>query len=81
MYNISPAITVNNCLFRSYGAVYKAITRDESKPVKEVAIKILPCEDDLTKISAEINFLRKLSSPYVVSYITGYNFEDELWVS
>ena len=71
----------SNYLFRSYGAVYKAITRDESKPVQEVAIKILPCEDDLTKISAEINFLRKLSSPYVVSYITGYNFEDELWVS
>lgn len=46
----------------------------------DVAIKILPCEDDLSKVTAEINFLRRLSSPYVVSYIDGYNFEDELWV-
>ena len=63
----------------SYGAVYKAESMKKNGG-KDVAIKILPCEDDMRKVTAEINFLRRLTSPYVVSYIDGYNFEDELWV-
>lgn len=63
---------------RSYGAVYKAESIKEDN--MEVAIKILPCDEDLTKVKAEIDFLKRLSSPYVVSFIDGYNFEDELWV-
>ena len=45
-----------------------------------MAIKILPAEEDMTKLSLEITFLKRLSSPYVVSYIEGYLFENELWV-
>lgn len=63
----------------SYGAVYKAETMKKGGG-GEVAIKILPCDDDMSKVMAEIKFLRRLTSPYVVSYIDGYNFEDELWV-
>jgi hypothetical protein len=51
-----------------------------SSSAGEVAVKILPCEDDMSKVTAEINFLRKLTSPYVVSFISGYQFDDELWV-
>lgn len=46
----------------------------------EVAIKILPAEDDLKKLEFEIEFLRRMRSPYIVSFIEGYNFEGELWV-
>lgn len=57
--------------------MYKALRKDNDKAV---AIKILPAEEDMTKLSLEITFLKRLSSPYVVSYIEGYLFENELWV-
>jgi serine/threonine protein kinase len=62
---------------RSYGAVYRAINKNNSD---EVAVKILPAQDDMTKIDMEIKFLRRLASPYIVSYVDGYLFESELWV-
>ena len=65
-------------IFRSYGAVYKSINKINND---EVAIKILPAEDDMAKLEFEIEFLRRMRSPYVVSFIEGYNFEGELWVS
>mmetsp|Transcript_11399 Transcript_11399/g.17341 ORF Transcript_11399/g.17341 Transcript_11399/m.17341 type:complete len:555 (+) Transcript_11399:66-1730(+) len=62
----------------SYGAVYKAINKDNNN--QECAIKILPAEEDMTKLEAEIEFLKRMGSPYVVSYIEGYNYEGELWI-
>jgi serine/threonine protein kinase len=63
---------------RSYGAVYKAVNKFTNE---ECAIKILPAEDDPSKLEFEIDFLRRMSSPYIVSFLEGYNFEGELWVS
>jgi hypothetical protein len=48
---------------------------------EECAIKILPAEEDPSKLEFEIDFLRRMSSPYIVSFLEGYNFEGELWVS
>ena len=62
----------------SYGAVYKAINRHDQS---ETAIKILPAEEDTTKLEIEIKFLIEMSSEYVVSFIEGFNFESEIWVS
>jgi serine/threonine protein kinase len=62
----------------SYGAVYKAVNRNDQS---ETAIKILPAEEDTTKLEIEIKFLIEMKSEYVVSFIEGYNFEDEIWVS
>lgn len=61
----------------SYGAVYKAVNR---KTEEEVAIKILPAEEDTTKLEIEIQFLIEMSSEFVVSFIEGYNFESEIWI-
>ena len=62
----------------SYGAVYKAVNRHDQS---ETAIKILPAEEDTTKLEIEIKFLIEMSSEYVVSFIEGFNFESEIWVS
>mmetsp|Transcript_3239 Transcript_3239/g.5031 ORF Transcript_3239/g.5031 Transcript_3239/m.5031 type:complete len:553 (+) Transcript_3239:87-1745(+) len=62
----------------SYGAVYKAINKQNNDA--ECAIKILPAEEDMSKLEAEIEFLKKMGSPYVVSFVEGYNFEGELWI-
>jgi serine/threonine protein kinase len=62
----------------SYGAVYKSINRHDQS---ETAIKILPAEEDTTKLEIEIQFLIEMSSEYVVSFIEGFNFESEIWVS
>ena len=62
----------------SYGAVYKAVNRHDQS---ETAIKILPAEEDTTKLEIEIQFLIEMSSEYVVSFIEGFNFESEIWVS
>lgn len=62
----------------SYGSVYKAKHKYTGV---EVAIKILPDSgDDLNSLKQEIEFLRKLSSPYVVSYVESYLFDRELWI-
>ena len=60
----------------SYGRVYKGTNKaDES----EVAIKIIPC-DNQSDVTSEIEFLRKLKCPYIVSFIDGFLFEEELWI-
>mmetsp|Transcript_20182 Transcript_20182/g.34037 ORF Transcript_20182/g.34037 Transcript_20182/m.34037 type:complete len:688 (-) Transcript_20182:3070-5133(-) len=61
----------------SYGAVYKAVNRHDQS---ETAIKILPAEEDTTKLEIEIKFLIEMSSEYVVSFIEGFNFESEIWI-
>jgi serine/threonine protein kinase len=64
----------------SYGAVYKAISRDPSRS-EEVAIKIIPdADDDLTALWREIRFLQVLRSPYVVSFIESLLYDNELWL-
>lgn len=62
---------------RSYGAVYKAQEKDTGR---EVAIKILPAEEDLTTLKKEIEFLKLLTCDFVVGYLGCYLFEEELWV-
>jgi serine/threonine protein kinase len=57
--------------------VYRSLNKHTNE---EVAIKILPAQDDMAKTDQEIQFLRRLSSPYIVSYVDGYLFENELWV-
>ena len=60
----------------SYGRVYKGIHKFEHI---EVAIKIIPCENQ-SDVTSEIEFLRKLKCPYIVSFVDGFLFEDELWI-
>ena len=57
--------------------MYKGVHKDNAM---EVAIKIIPSEEDMTQLELEIEFLRRLKSPYVVSFIEGYLFDLELWV-
>ena len=57
--------------------MYKAVNKENNE---ECAIKILPAEEDSSKLEFEIEFLRRMSSPYIVSFLEGYNFEGELWV-
>lgn len=66
-----------NIMCRSYGAVYKSVNKFNND---EVAIKILPAEEDMAKLEFEIEFLRRMRSPFIVSFIEGYKFEGELWV-
>lgn len=61
----------------SYGAVYRSVNR---KTREEVAIKILPSTDDVSKTDMEVQFMKRLRSPYIVSFIDGYNFDGELWI-
>jgi serine/threonine protein kinase len=62
---------------RSYGAVYKAVHKQTGV---EVAIKILPADEDLSTLKKEIDFLKRLTCDYVVGYLGCYLFEEELWV-
>lgn len=75
----------------SYGAVYHAINRsnnydlidnvDNDELLSDVAIKIIPdANDDLTAIWKEIKFLQLLRSPFVVSFITSFLYDNELWL-
>lgn len=66
----------------SYGAVYRAKPRSTSAVHKEVAIKIIPdADDDLTALWREIRFLQVLRSPFVVSFIESFLFDNELWLA
>lgn len=65
----------------SYGAVYRARSRDPRSTYEEVAIKIIPdADDDLTALWREIRFLQVLRSPFVVSFIESLLFDNELWL-
>mmetsp|Transcript_25343 Transcript_25343/g.25568 ORF Transcript_25343/g.25568 Transcript_25343/m.25568 type:complete len:573 (+) Transcript_25343:274-1992(+) len=61
----------------SYGAVYKGVHKVTGE---ELAIKIIPSEEDMTQLEQEIDFLQRLKSPYVVSFIEGYLYDMELWI-
>eukprot|EP01041_Mallomonas_annulata_P010512 gene10512-21921_t len=61
----------------SYGAVYKGVHKENGQ---ELAIKIIPSEEDMTQLEQEIDFLQRLKSPYVVSFIEGYLYDMELWI-
>jgi serine/threonine protein kinase len=62
----------------SYGRVYKAFKKEEVG-VTEVAVKIIPC-DSQSDVNAEIDFLRKLNCPYIVSFVDGFLYDEELWI-
>lgn len=65
----------------SYGAVYRSRPRTASIH-QEVAIKIIPdADDDLTALWREIRFLQVLRSPFVVSFIESFLFDNELWLA
>ena len=61
----------------SYGAVYKAV---DSRNGSDIAVKILPAEDDVSELEKEIKFLKELTSPLVVGYYGCYLWDNELWV-
>ena len=64
----------------SYGAVYRARSREPEK-AEEVAIKIIPdADDDLTALWREIRFLQVLRSPFVVSFVESFLYDNELWL-
>ncbi len=66
----------------SYGAVYRAKPRAVLASHKEVAIKIIPdADDDLTALWREIRFLQVLRSPFVVSFVESFLFDNELWLA
>jgi serine/threonine protein kinase len=64
----------------SYGAVYKARSRNIYDS-EEVAIKIIPdADDDLSTLWREISFLQHLRSPFVVSFVESLLYDNELWL-
>jgi serine/threonine protein kinase len=60
----------------SYGVVYKASNKTTGV---EVAVKILPCEHP-GDLGTEIDFLRRLSCPYIITFHQAFIFRKELWI-
>ena len=64
-------------IYRSYGSVYKARdTRDS----RNVAVKIIPVENDITDLQHEIDILAQCSNPHIVEYIGCYLNQKHVWV-
>jgi len=61
----------------SYGAVYKAL---DSRNGSEIAVKILPAEEDISELEKEIGFLKRLTCDLVVGYFGCYLWDNELWI-
>ena len=53
-----------------------------NESAEEVAVKIIPCasDEEVETITAEIEILKRLSSPYIVTYIDNFLFDSELWI-
>ena len=60
----------------SYGLVYRG---DNLRNREEVAIKVLPCPSD-KDIGMEVEFLRKLECPYIVTFQQAFVYARELWI-
>lgn len=65
-------------IFRSYGAVYKAVHKDTGQIL---AVKKVPVETDLQEIIKEISIMQQCDSQYVVKYYGSYFKNADLWVS
>lgn len=62
----------------SYGSVYKALDRRDSKIV---AIKVIEVDnEDLTEIKKELHFLQGCKCEYIVSYKGCFRHDNKLWV-
>eukprot|EP01097_Dermamoeba_algensis_P007595 TRINITY_DN4834_c0_g1_i1.p1 TRINITY_DN4834_c0_g1~~TRINITY_DN4834_c0_g1_i1.p1 ORF type:complete len:429 (-),score=53.48 TRINITY_DN4834_c0_g1_i1:425-1711(-) len=61
----------------SYGSVWKAIHKSSGS---ELAIKKVPIDNDLEDLNKEINFMKTMSSPYIVNYFGSYYKDNELWI-
>ena len=57
--------------------MYKAV---DNKSGAVVAIKVIPCDSDLSEFKREIDILAHCTSPYVVSYLGAYAFDGDLWI-
>ena len=53
----------------AYGAVYRATNIADGN---EVAVKIIPAEDDAESLKKEISIMLKCSSPYIVQLYNCY---------
>lgn len=53
-----------------------------NESAEEVAVKIIPCAsaEEIETITAEIEFLKRLSSPYIVTYVDNFLYDSELWI-
>jgi len=62
----------------SYGAVYKAVDKRDGK---QVAIKVLPVDDeDTSELHKEINILKQCQSNFIVSYKGSYMKGSDMWI-
>jgi serine/threonine protein kinase len=66
---------------RASAIVFQGIHRRNGQMV---AIKIMTPDDDgdfdIKIIQSEVDFLREFSSPYIVSCLEGFHFENNVWV-
>ena len=61
----------------SYGSVWKGCRKDNKV---EVAIKVIPVEEDLTELMKEIKILEECHSDFIVSYHGSYLKDAYLWI-
>ena len=62
---------------RSYGVVQKGIDKVDGGVV---AIKIIPCEEDISDLMKEISILQECQSDEIVGYKGAYEKDNDLWV-
>uniref|UniRef100_A0A7S2RNI8 non-specific serine/threonine protein kinase n=1 Tax=Mucochytrium quahogii TaxID=96639 RepID=A0A7S2RNI8_9STRA len=65
----------------SYGEVFKARYKDKSKG-GEVAVKIIPVDEDMNELQKEIEILKHCKDEFVVQYIGSYQEPepDRIWI-
>eukprot|EP01099_Mayorella_cantabrigiensis_P004921 TRINITY_DN3791_c0_g1_i1.p1 TRINITY_DN3791_c0_g1~~TRINITY_DN3791_c0_g1_i1.p1 ORF type:complete len:405 (+),score=100.11 TRINITY_DN3791_c0_g1_i1:138-1352(+) len=61
----------------SYGSVYKAFHKPTGKMI---ALKKIQLGTDLQNILTEINFMKSITSPYIVAYYGSFIEQNELWI-
>ncbi|GBG16225.1 Protein kinase, putative, partial [Hondaea fermentalgiana] len=61
----------------TYGTVWKA---QHKRSGELVAIKIIPVDEDMTELEAEIDILGRCHSEFCVGYLGTYEYEDTVWI-
>lgn len=62
----------------SYGEVFKASWKD-GRP-GQVAVKVIPIDDDQADLEKEIDILQSTHNDFVVEYIGAWQQEDRIWI-
>ncbi|CAM9737126.1 unnamed protein product [Chrysoparadoxa australica] len=66
----------------AYGAVYRALSpsKEGGSELQEVAVKIIPADDDAAELKKEINIMLTCQSPFIVQLHSCYYKDHEAWL-